>query len=153
MKLAFYKASKGRLLDKAINLWTGLYGYSHVEIIFSNGEAFSSSPREGHTRFKNIKFSNNKWEIIDLDIPKEKEEQIYLIAKKLEGKRYDWKGIFLHQFIGRIIGWITGDYSIDKFQDKNKWWCSEITSFLLGLHNYRIHPNKMAKKFNVKRQE
>lgn len=66
MKLAFYKSVNGDTLDSLIDLWSGRYGYSHVELVFdristdkSKGNlCFSSSPREGKCRFKNIHLTN-----------------------------------------------------------------------------------------------
>ncbi len=140
MKLAFYKASKGTLLDTAINIWTGGYGYSHVELVFSDGMSFSSSPREGEVRLKKIDFDPDKWEFCDLRNYDMDEARVRAQAENFVGRDYDWKGIFL---------WFV--LSIKK-QDNSKWWCSEIIAFLLKWQNFRISPNKLAKDFNLHRQ-
>jgi len=149
MKLAFYIADNGKFYDKLINVWTGNYGYSHVELVFSDGVSFSASNREGKVRFKEIHYDPKRWVIINLSFSRAEELAIRKAAIKLINKKYDWKGVLLHQFIGRIIGHITSDYDIIALQSKNKWWCSEIVAFLLGFRKFRIHPNKLAEKYKI----
>lgn len=147
MKLAFYKAKKGNWLDKTINLWTGNYGYSHVELIFDNVKTtnadvslcFSASPREGNVRFKYIEL-DDKWVVMDFDISDKEEKILYAKSLKYNHAKYDYLGIFFW-FVLPI-----------KKQFENKWWCSEIISYLLGVKNFRICPNSMAKLYGVNKQ-
>lgn len=140
MKLAFYKASSGNWLDKAINLFTGLYGYSHVELVFSDGMCFSCSPRENETRFKKIDLDDDKWVVVDVECSDTKEELIREQAEKLVGKKYDWWGIFFYFVIPL------------KKQSDGKWWCSEICAYLLKWIIFRVHPNRMAKGYELPKQ-
>lgn len=141
MKIAFYRASAGNMFDKAINLWTGMYGYSHVELVFSDGVSFSASSRDNLVRFARINFVPDRWEFVELPLfNKIDEAKIRAQAENLAGRKYDWKGIFLWMFLPL------------KKQDNDRWWCSEIVSFLLKESNYRVHPNKMAKQWKVARQ-
>ena len=156
MKVILYKSETGTMIDKVINLWTGLYGYSHCEIVFDklythNEEKYmccSSSPRDGQVRFEQININSRHWEIIDVpeidSIIKEKE--VFDFMSKMKGAKYDWKGIFLTF----IFQWIHK-------QDNDKWWCSEICGFILnkfvdGDLKYRISPNQLAKKLGAPRQ-
>lgn len=156
MKIAMYIASSGSLVDKAIDIWTGLHGYSHCEIVFdfiekSDDDTFltySSSPRDGELRFNRIDMSSGHWYLVDLpEIYSEKQElEIYNMLKKMEGAKYDWKGILLY-FIFAFV----------HKQDDNKWWCSEICAYAINQFinpnfKYRISPNKLAKKLKAPKQ-
>lgn len=156
MKMAIYIASTGSLVDKAIDIWTGLHGYSHCEIVFDHIESSdddtwlccSSSPRDGELRFNRIDIYSRHWHVVD--IPEintvEQEQTVYDQLKKMEGAKYDWKGIFLF-FIFRFV----------KKQDDKKWWCSEICAYVLNQYVksdlcYRISPNKLARFLKAPKQ-
>jgi len=141
MKLAFYVANEGSLVDKGVDLWTGLYGYSHIEIVFSDGMSFSASPREGKVRFKKIDFSPKRWVFHELEMTELEEAKIRAQAENLIGRKYDYKG---------IIGWFVIPI---KKQENNQWWCSEIIAYLLKWKKFRVHPNKMAKHYGLHRQK
>jgi len=141
MKIAFYKAEKGNIIDKLINLWTGMYGYSHVELVFSDGSSFSSSPREGCVRFKKIDMNDDKWVFVDLEIDKLVESKMRMQALNFIGRKYDMFGIIFCFII-----------PINK-QSNDKWWCSELISFILKWNDYRIDPNTMAKRFKLPKQK
>lgn len=117
MKLAFYKStsSSAELYDKLITFWTGSV-YSHVEIIFSNGLSFSSSPRDGGCRYKAIVYNDDSWDYINLQslITPEREAEIMAFCDSQNGKKYDWLGIFLSQFMPLGI------------EDPKRWFCSEL---------------------------
>lgn len=51
VQIAFYKA-KGNWIDLATRIWTNSH-YSHCEIV-SNKDWYSSSPRDGGARIKQI---------------------------------------------------------------------------------------------------
>jgi len=152
MKVALYIADSGSIVDKLINVWTGLYGYSHTEIAFDTiGKkensylCCSSSPRDGDVRFTNINLNSGHWHVINFDIPAYQEKVIYDELRELTGAKYDWKGIFFTF----IFSWVHK-------QDDKKWWCSELTAYILNLHvrnmNFRISPNKLAKRLDAPRQ-
>lgn len=139
MKIAFYKAHEGTFVDKIIDIRTGFYGYSHVELVFSDGMCFSASYRDGQKcRFKKIDL-DEKWEIVDLDIDMEEERQIRIRAGHYVGAKYDFFGI-LFWYVIPI-----------RRQDKKKWWCSEIVSKLLNYEKIQVSPNYMAKRFELPR--
>jgi hypothetical protein len=137
MKIIFYKASKGRLLDKLIAFWT-LGKYSHVEIVYE-GVAYSSSSRDGGVRRKIIDDfeTSGKWDIFDIKIDPVQLQFLYHITQT---KKYDWVGIFLSELIKFNI------------QSKNRWYCSEWIAFLYNMQSKNkiktnISPNKLYKKF------
>ena len=108
MQVAFYIASKGNKLDKWIGLLT--WGkYSHCELVFSNGASFSSSPRDGGTRFKNIKFNPEHWDFVEVNLSSSQEVDTYIFCLSESNKPYDWLGA-----IFRLPLW------------RGRWYCSEI---------------------------
>ena len=131
---AFHKGDKKgffpKLLSGAIKWWTHSE-YSHVELYFeSTGESFSAAGLDGKVRFKNIRYSHpERWTFVS--IPWANESYVRSLAKTHVGDRYDYKGIFL-TFVLPL-----------RRQDNNKWWCSEICAFLIGLHPFRISPGEM----------
>lgn len=150
MKLALYKAAEGTLLDKVIDLGSGLYGYSHCELVFDRivpdvggkSYCYSSSPREGECRFKYIDLDSGKWEVIDLSDQFEWEDESIMFqdAKFFQGAEYDYYG---------IICWYV--FAFIKKQKSSQWWCSEICARLLGWSDFRVTPNKLARHYKAPR--
>lgn len=120
MKLAFYKKSK-TLFWKAIRLQQRIQGlperyaqYSHVELVFDDWVAFSSSETDGWVRFKHISWKTENWDFIHINLSEKKKKKIYDFCKKQEWNRYNKVGIFFAQILN--------------FNKKRKgtWFCSEI---------------------------
>lgn len=136
MKVAFYIAEYGNFYDKLISIWTGSI-FSHCELIFSDGEAFSASPMFKGTRFIcSKKFNKKHWIFLDLDISMDQENEIRYKSTQLLYTKYDWVGIFLSQVLPF------------KIQDEQKWWCSEICAYLLGLKNKNLSPKQLLLELN-----
>lgn len=119
IKLAFYKAKTGDILDKIISFLTNGQ-YSHVELVFDD-ICFSSSYRDSGVRFKQIDLNDDHWDIVDISDIQLDYDNVNLFCKKQLGKKYD--------LIGTIFG---GGLNLD-IQDKNKWFCTEI--ILVSLFN------------------
>ena len=113
MKIAFYIAKKGNLLDYIIDKGTGGDGYSHCEMIFDQivpdvGDqtdqtnqseqteqtelCFSISGRDKKARFKFIDVGDH-WETIDINMSIEDEKKIYNLCNSYIGLSYDFFGI------------------------------------------------------------
>ena len=125
MKLAFYKGTKKEnpksdLVDNVICFWTKSR-FSHVEIIFSNGISFSSSPRDKGCRYKPIVYDDSLWVYLIPKFNKNQEQTIMEFCNRQNGKPYDWVGIFLCQFIHLNI------------DDPKKWFCSELVAKICNL--------------------
>jgi hypothetical protein len=116
-QLALYKA-KGTLVDLAVRIWTNS-PYSHCEIVV-NKDWYSSSPRDGGVRVKQIIDDGNSWDFIEVDIDL---ERLYEVYRKHRGKGYDYKGIFFSNILGL------------KWHNKDKMTCSEFCADVLGLEN------------------
>ena len=117
MKLAFYKA-KGNWVDLLIRVFTNSK-YSHVEIVI-NKDWYSSSPRDGGVRVKQIVDDGNSWDFIEVDTDK---ERLYQKYREYRGRGYDFKAILLSNILP--IGW----------HSKDKMTCSEFVADVLGLEN------------------
>ncbi len=121
MKIAFYKKSKtffGRLIRIKQRYWDGHpkneAQYSHVELVFSNNVAFSSSECDGGTRFKVIEWNPKHWDFVEVKVTEEQERKIQEFCTKENGQAYNWIGIFFAQFL---------NFNINR---KGDWFCSQI---------------------------
>jgi len=119
MKLAFYKAfqSRATIVDKIIAIFS--FGkYSHVELVFPNGDCFSISAREGIGRFKKINLDPDVWDIIELDSS--------ISARELRKEAKHFLG-FKYDFLGAI-------FSISPvcIQKNKKIFCSEVCTNLIN---------------------
>lgn len=90
MKAAFYYACYGNTWDRVVSMGTN-GPFSHVELVFSNGQWFSSSPRDGGVRFKRIIPFINHW--VFVDVSRFDEDEMYKRAQKYIGRKYDWVGV------------------------------------------------------------
>lgn len=124
MKLAFYKA-KGNWVDLLIRVFTNSK-YSHVEIV-CNKDWYSSSPRDGGVRVKQIQNDGNSWDFIEVNIDK---ERLYQKHREYKGKGYDFKGILLSNILP--IG----------LHSKDKVTCFEFVAEVLGY----AEPSKYSPK-------
>ena len=93
MKIAFYKAFQERATKMDVTIALASFGnYSHVELIFSNGESFSVSGRDGGARFKEISYDPEVWDIKEITITEYNEDRIREDAEALVGTEYDYVG-------------------------------------------------------------
>lgn len=132
MRAAFYKATppgaKG-FYNRLIRWWTRS-PYSHVELIFSDGYAASSSYMDGGIRFIAGNFDPARWDFIDL--PSELEPAARAWFTTNAGRRYDLLG-HLHFILGPVR------------DDRQGWFCSEAVAEALGLpESWRYDPAVLA---------
>lgn len=93
LQIAFYIGAKGHWWDKLIAWRTG-GKYSHCELVFSDGMSYSASPREGCTRFKQIDFTDGKWDLLPvLGVDPAKERQLRNWCEGMCGLIYNWPGV------------------------------------------------------------
>lgn len=132
MIAAFYKSTRPG--------WAGWYNrlvrwwergkYSHVELIFSDGLAASSSYMDGGVRFKRIDFHPEHWDFIELPAYLEPLARNWFEANA--GKRYD--------LLGNVR--FLADFMQD---DRSKWFCSEALAESIGMpESWRYGPNGLA---------
>lgn len=139
MEIAFYQAKYGQKFDKWIS-WFTWGPYSHVELVFSDGVFFSSSPRDDGVRFKKIEPKEDHWRFYPVDVTSQQEQIVRDWCNTKVGLPYDWMGI--HAF---FIPWVIR-------QRKEEWFCSEICITALqlvdlfpGVRPHKTTPNRMAK--------
>lgn len=130
-RIAFYKGTHPGIpgiYNRAVRL-RGRGPYSHVEIQFSDGLSASSSFMDKGVRFKQIEYSQDHWDFIDL--PPEWEAYARLWFKTNEGKSYDLMGnVFL------AVGFFGDSYT--------KFFCSEAAGAALKLDQaFRFEPNSL----------
>lgn len=129
---AFYRGTRPGvqgIYSRAVRTWTRSR-YSHVELIFSDGIAASSSFIDGGVRFKLIDFDLEHWDIVDLPDALEPEARAWFVAHAGDG--YDVVGN-VHFIIAPV-----GDA-------KTLWFCSEAVAAALGLPDpWRYDPGTLA---------
>jgi len=145
MKIAFYK-KLGAIEDFLIRWHTrekkwwifSLAKYSHCELVFSNGEFFSSSGRDGGVRFKKIKSDEKKWDFFEIKISAENEKKVREFCEAQIGKKYDWRAIIFSQL-----------FELNR-ENSKKWFCSEICAaalqrvgFLKNEKPHLLSPNEL----------
>nr|WP_314540157.1 hypothetical protein [uncultured Massilia sp.] len=120
LRVAFYKATHPGLpgvYNRIVRWWTRSQ-YSHVELVFGDGLAASSSAMDGGVRVKSIEFESGKWDFVDLP------DHLALAAWKWfndhEGAAYDYLGN-VHFVLSPLGG------------SERKWFCSEAISAALGI--------------------
>jgi len=129
MIAAFYKSTRPGLagLYNRLVRWWERGKYSHVELIFSDGLAASSSYMDGGVRFKRIDFHPEHWDFIELPACLEPRARAWFIEH--EGEPYDLMGNF--KFVL--------DYMED---DASRSFCSKALGAAIGmLESWRFGPN------------
>lgn len=146
MKIAFYIAKNGDPFDKLVAWWTRpdffkfwVSGkYSHVEIVFDNNICFSSSPRDGGTRWTTIPDieTSGNWDFIEFDFSEYMIKQTISMCNKEQHKPYDWFCVLFSFIIPLNI------------QSPRSWTCSEFVSKMIFNYDYahRISPNRLYNK-------
>mgnify|MGYP006316188605 CR=1 FL=1 len=132
MKIAFYKGTKTGLAgvyNRGVR-WIEAGEYSHCELIFSDGISASSSFMDGGVRFKEIDYSLEKWDIIDIPWADEARARKYFEVRA--GKvKYNLRGN-IHFIFGFIRGNTDGEF------------CSEACAGALGFNNpWQFPPNQL----------
>lgn len=138
MRVAFYKYTKrpgiAGLFDALIRKVTK-GPYSHCELVFPDGMAYSASIQDGGTRFKYISFDLEKWDFIDLPLFVVQMARMDAFCIKETGSDYDYPGVF--RFLLPVIP-----------ESENRWFCSEVVcaalqegGLLWGVNPWQVHPS------------
>jgi hypothetical protein len=138
MKVAFLKGTG--ILDWAIRLWT-FSKYSHCELIFSDGSSFGTSlGYPFKTQFSHKMYPHSYWDVIEVDVPPEKEKLMKDFCWTQTGRSYDWTAILFSMILP-----FRQDAS-------DKWICSEICVAAFKQGGYfsdrkpcRVSPGKFSK--------
>ena len=127
-QVAFYRADNpnAKWYDKLIAWWTDSK-YSHCELVIDD-IWYSSSPRYGKVRAKQIIPKKDHWDFINVEIDK---EQFLKFFYKNKDKKYDWKNIFCNQIIPCNL------------QNPNKWICSEFVGTAIFQKEFKGSPQDL----------
>ena len=130
MDILFYLGEHGTATDKLICLVT-LSRYSHWELRFSNGDCFSSSYRDGGTRFKQIVVNPHHWDVVPLPATQEQEEAVRTWCVGQLGKPYDLLGVLCIDLPGDI-------------HTEGAWYCSNVCAAALSENHVHHYPDKLS---------
>lgn len=132
MRAAFYRGTRpglAGLFNRLVRWWLQS-SYSHVELVFSDGVAASSSFADGGVRLKAIDFDVARWDIVDLPGADEVAARQWFVANL--GRPYDLLGN-----LGFLFRPITGA--------RRGWFCSEAAAAALGYPEpWRYDPALLA---------
>jgi len=130
-KAAFYKGTHpgmAGVYNRLVRWWTRS-PYSHVELVFSDGQAGSSSAMDGGVRLKAIDFDPAKWDFVEL--PAHLEPAARKWFEDHRGAAYDYWGNV--HFVLSPIG--------DALRN---WFCSKADAAALGIpHPERFDPGTL----------
>lgn len=131
-RAAFYRGTRpgvAGIYNYVVRAWTAS-PYSHVELIFSDGMAGSASFADGGVRLKQIEFSPERWDFIELPAALEPAARAWFQLHK--DAKYDLLGNL--QFVVAPVG-----------DDKARWFCSEACAAALGMPEpWRYDPPTLA---------
>lgn len=140
MQVAFYIGSQGTWIDRAIAAHDS-GRFSHAELVFdlnfprNQGLSlcFSSSQRDGGTRFKYIDLSSGKWVLVDVpQVDRQLEALIYSWCLTQKNRKYDLAGVLAFKLPFR--------------QDGGRWFCSEVS--LAGLQQVGLYPGLKPHRYS-----
>lgn len=115
VKIAFYKG-RGDFFDSAIR-WRTQSAVSHCEMVVG-GKCYSSSPRDGGVRCKEINLDDGKWLV--LATPLVNQVAVRSLFDITQGDGYDW------------VGAVVGQGFAARAHDAGKWFCSEWCARAMG---------------------
>jgi hypothetical protein len=133
LRLALYKGTRPGLAGVYNRLvrWVDGGPYSHAELVFSDGTAWSASYMDGGVRAKRITFGPDKWDLLPL--PGFDEAKARAWFDRHSGAGYDLAGNLKF-----VIGWWPHSGS--------RWFCTEAIAAALGLPGkpHWYGPQKLA---------
>ena len=141
----------GEAWDTFTNIFSGFGGYSHSELVFSDGYAFTSTTK-GPAGLAGAQFFTRQegypsweWSLTAVPATPEQEDAVRAWAAATvkesvtTGSGYDWAGILRF-----VFPWMK--------EHPNDWFCSEIVVAALqsiglfaGLKPWKVSPNRLAK--------
>ncbi len=122
MKIVFQKKATG-LFDVLIRWWTKS-PYSHCELLFDDGNSYSSMAGVGTRFIKFEPYNAAYWDVLDLPTSKDEDIVMHEFCIFELGCKYDWYGILASQIIKAARS------------SKTKWFCSEICTATLQRVGY-----------------
>lgn len=126
--LAFQKQPDNNIISKLlfyIIKWYTRFRYTHVEIFFD--DIYISSTYNNGVKVKELLPLSNKYDYFELEVDGKKKRAVLNFIRSVENSQYDWKGIFLSQFIKL------------KKHNKNKYFCSELCADIIKKFGHNLN--------------
>jgi hypothetical protein len=117
LQVAFFHGRTWNLFAQAIRLWTWSK-FNHCEVVFPPHGSLRADTSEG-VLWCRPPVGLPGWETWELEVTEEQLAKARDFANAEIGCRYDWKGVFLAQFLPL------------RREDPDRWFCSEISAALL----------------------
>lgn len=147
MKICFYRSPapswedwQTKFASRIINWFTGVRGFWHCELVFSDGRSFTSMTNGG-AMFFNRPHPEENWVSFDLPATPEQEGKMSVLATSKLGTPYDFLGA-----VGIVLPWAK--------YDRKKAFCSEICvevlqemDLFVDYPPYQISPNFLYEAF------
>lgn len=115
------------------------YRISHVELVFPDGWSFSvtdlhRNKKENGVRFKMIDYNEHpeRWVFMDIPLDRMKHNSV----KELKYECIEYEGL-PYDLIGVILNF---GFRFFKWDDPDKWWCSEITAKVVWNKPSKLSP-------------
>ena len=101
------------------------FKYTHVEMFFE--DKFISSTYNNGVKVKKLEPLLPQYDYYSLEVDGRKKQQVLKYLDTIKNSKYDWKGIFLSQFIHL------------KKHNTKKFFCSELCADILKKFNYKLN--------------
>jgi len=144
MQIAYRKQAwfDGEIWDFVTNAFSGFGGYSHTELVFSDGLCFSADPDSG-LRIKEVDRSDARlWEHEQLDISPDDEARIRAWAETeiaTHHPKYDWGGVI------RFVWPWSKEHPQDYFCSESTVAALQLVPMLCDVKAWQVSPNKLHK--------
>lgn len=153
----------GELWDGLVDICSGCNGYSHTELLFSNGESFSSflkfdkthsiypapyyyRPRGG-PQIRKITFKSGIWEYTDLPfVSKQEEDDLYAYCHNLINESITKQGGYDKKGVARFVLPFMREHKDDWFCTESvEHVCQEVLELFQGRKAWKDSPNSFKK--------
>jgi hypothetical protein len=140
LQVAFFKAWKGGIDDKLIDIVTGNGGYSHCELVVGNNTTIASHYIDNSViicEYQNL-LANALWDVLEINVKNKEFNKIKAYAETLLGVEYDTKGVTCTALVGKPV-----------CINNRKIWCSKLiarslkSSSLFSDININSMPNEL----------
>lgn len=119
IRVAFFKGPTKSLVSWAIRFWTASR-FNHCEVILPDGRALRADGNLGVVWNAIPDSEAHLWDILTLSVTEEVLAELVTFATHEIGSGYDWRGIFLAQFLPL------------RREDPDRWFCSELCAAALS---------------------
>ena len=73
--------------------------WKEEEVFKEHWLSFSSSEKDGWSRFKFIEWKKDHWDFYEIELTDEQYKKVFSFCKSISGRKYNWRGIALAQWL------------------------------------------------------